>query len=441
MEQNQPKSLNTFLIIWAGQIASILGSEMTSFAITIWAWQARGQATPISLILLFHQIPRVIASSFAGVVVDRCNRKQLMMLGDTVAGVSSIVIFGLFLMNRLEIWHLYITAAINGLFGYFQGLAYSASMSMIVPKRHYTRAAAMSDHITQFGSTILAPALAGTLYYTIGLGGILAIDLCTFLIAIATIWSVHIPQPERSQQNRKNETLWQELTFGFRYIIKRSSLLAILLFLLVLYLVDTVLYGIHSPLILARSNNDATVYASVQAAIGVGGVVGALLLSVWGGFKRRIHGFLLGTIFSYASMVVFGLGNSLLVWMIAGFFAAFFWPFISSSSQAIWLSKVEPEVQGRVFASRYLISQIASPVGLAISGPLADYIFSPAMQPDGSLASILGRFFGTVTGAGMAVQYTLFAFFGVLIGLAGYTFRKLRDVEIIVPDYGVETGK
>jgi fumarate reductase subunit D len=307
---------------------------------------------------------------------------------------------------------------------------------MIVPKQHYTRAAAMSDHITQFGSTILAPALAGSLYYTIGLGGILGIDLCTFLIAIATIGIVHIPQPERSPKNQKHETLWQELTFGFRYIFQRSSLLAMLVFLLILYLVDTVLYGIHSPLILARSNNDATVYATVQAAIGVGGVVGALLLSVWGGFQRRIHGFLLGTIFSYASMAVFGLGNSLFIWMIGGFFTAFFWPFISSSSQAIWLSKVEPEVQGRVFAARYLISQIASPVGLAISGPLADYVFSPAMQPGGSLAPILGKFFGTASGAGMAVQYTLFAFFGVLIGLAGYAFGRLRDVEIIVPDYG-----
>ncbi|WP_414620435.1 MFS transporter [Calothrix sp. CCY 0018] len=433
--QNKPKSLRSFLIIWVGQVASILGSEMTSFAVTLWAWQATGQATPISLILLFYQIPRVIASIFAGVLVDRCNRKQLMMLGDTVAGISTIVILCLFLLNQLEIWHLYITAAINGLFGYFQGLAYSASMSMIVPKQHYTRASAMSDHLTQFGSTILAPALAGTFYYRIGLGGIFAIDLITFVVAITTVWAVDIPQPERSKTNQATETLWQELTFGFRYIIKRSGLLFILLFLLVLYLFDTVLYGIHSPLILARSNNDAAMYATIQAAIGIGGIVGALLLSIWGGFKRRIHGFLLGTIFSYGSMMVFGLGNSPSIWIIAGFFTAFFWTFISSSNQAIWLSKVDPQVQGRVFAARYLISQIASPIGLAVSGPLADYVFSPAMKPGGSLASVLGNWFSTGSGAGMAVQYTLFAFFGVVIGLAGYGFRKLRDVEIIVPDY------
>jgi len=217
MEQYQPTSLRTFLIIWIGQVASILGSEMTNFAVTLWAWQATEQATPLSLILLFTQIPRAIASSFAGVVVDRWNRKQLLVLGDTVAGISTVIVLGLFLTHRLEIWHLYITGGINGFFGYFQGLAYSASMSMIVPKQHYTRAAAMSEHITQFGSTIMAPALAGILYYTIGLAGILTIDLGTF-------------------------------------------------------------------------------------------------------------------------------------------FAAFFWPFISSSNQAIWLSKVEPDVQGRVFATRYLIS-------------------------------------------------------------------------------------
>ncbi|PIG90532.1 MFS transporter [Gloeocapsopsis sp. IPPAS B-1203] len=433
--------MRTFLIIWIGQVASILGSEMTNFAVTLWAWQATEQATPLSLILLFTQIPRVIASSFAGVVVDRWNRKQLLVLGDTVAGISTVIVLGLFLTHRLEIWHLYITGGINGFFGYFQGLAYSASMSMIVPKQHYTRAAAMSEHITQFGSTIMAPALAGILYYTIGLVGILTIDLGTFFVAIATIWVVHIPQPERRKQNQENETLWQELTFGFRYIIKRSSLLAILVFLLLLYFVDTILYGIHSPVILARSANDAAVYANIQAATGIGGVVGASLLSIWGGFKRRIHGFLLGTVFSYSSMMVFGLGNSVTIWIVAAFFAAFFWPFISSSNQAIWLSKVEPDVQGRVFATRYLISQMTSPVGLALSGPLADYVFSPAMQPGGSLTPILGSFFDTGSGAGMAVQYTLFAFFGVLIGLAGYAFRQLRDVEIIVPDYGARQNE
>lgn len=115
--------MRTFLIVWIGQLASMLGSEMTNFAITIWAWQVTGQATPLSFILFFTQTPKVVAALFAGVLVDRLNRQKLMMIGDLLAGCSTIAILLLFLGDRLEIWHLYFTGAINGLFGFLQGLA------------------------------------------------------------------------------------------------------------------------------------------------------------------------------------------------------------------------------------------------------------------------------------------------------------------------------
>jgi MFS family permease len=339
LQPEQPTSLRTFLILWIGQMTSILGSEMTNFAITIWAWQIAGQATPLSLIFFFTYTPKLVAASFAGLLVDRWNRKQLMMGGDTAAGISTIAILLLLLTGRLEIWHFYITAAINGLFGYIQSLAFSASMSAIVPPRHYTRATAMSSYVTYFGSYIMAPA------------------------------------------------------------------------------------------------NDAAVLASVQFAIGIGGLVGATGLSVWGGPKRRIHGLLFGTALMSLGKIIFGLGRVAWHWMTAGFLAAFVSPAIDSSNQAIWLSKVEPDVQGRVFASRYLIAQVTTPLGLAIAGPLADYFFEPAMMPGGSMAGIFGGLFGTGNGAGMALQYSLFSCCSMLIGFGGYAFPVLRDVESLVPDH------
>lgn len=404
---------------------------------TLWAWQVTGQATPLSLIIFFSHVPRIVVAFFAGVLVDRWNRKLLMMVGDTAAAISTVAILLLLLSDRLEIWHLYVTAAVNGLFGYFQDLAYSASISTIVPKQHYTRAAAMSDHIGQFGSNIIAPAIAGVLYYAIGLKGILIVDLITFIIAISTVWCVQIPQPQISASDRDSRNIWHDMTFGFRYVIERPSFLAILIFWLMFNFVDGVITGIHSPVILARSSNDAAVYASVQSAIGLGGAIGAVVLSVWGGFKRRIHGLLLGTVLSYASMAAFGLANLPSVWIVSGFFAGVFWPLIGSSNQAIWLSKVAPEVQGRVFATRYLMAQISLPLGLGMSGILADYVFEPALMPGGSLAVIFGGAFGTGSGSGMALQYTLFSLVGVFIGLGGYAIRKLRDAEMILPDRDV----
>lgn len=431
---SQP-NFRTFFLIWGTQVLSMLGSEMTDFAITLWAWNITGKATSLSLILLFNQLPRLITTLFAGIIVDRCNRKALMILGDAASGISTIIIFLLFLTNHLEIWHIYASAVILGPFRHLQYFAFSTSISLVVPKQHYTRAVVMSEQIGQFSSNIIAPGLAGALYYVIGLQGILAVDIVTFILAIATICIVHIPQPLPSEKDLKEANIWQDLTFGLRYIIKSSGLLNLLLFLFIFHSIDSILFGIHSSFLLARSGSDPAVFASIQSAIGLGGLVGALGLSVWGGFKPRIHGLLLGIILHYSIMIVFSLANLPSTWMITGFLASVFWPWVSSSNQVIWLSKVPPNVQGRVFTTRYLFTLIASPLGLAIAGPLADNFFRPAMMPEGSLAPIFGSFFGTGSSSGMALQYTLFSFLGVLLGLAGYTWRRLRNVESIVPDY------
>lgn len=428
-------NFRTFLIIWSTQVLSMLGSEMTDFAIIFWAWNITGKATSLSLIIFFNQLPRLITTLFAGIIVDRFNRKLLMILGDVASGLSTIIIFLLFLTNHLEIWHIYASAIILGPFRHLQYFAFSTSISLVVPKQHYTRAVVMSEHIGQFSSNIIAPGLAGALYYVIGLQGILSVDIVTFILAIAAICIVHIPKPLPSETDLEGAKIWQDLTFGCRYIIQNSGLLNLLLFLFIFHSIDSILFGIHSSFLLARSGSNPAVFASIQSAIGLGGLVGALGLSVWGGFKRRIHGLLLGIVLHYSIMIVFSLATLPSVWMITGFLASVFWPWISSSNQVIWLSKVPPNVQGRVFTTRYLFTLIASPLGLAIAGPLADNFFRPAMISEGSLAPIFGNLFGTGSSSGMALQYTLFSFLGVLLGLVGYTWRRLRDVESFVPDY------
>jgi len=435
---NIPSNLRPFITIWIGQLISILGSEITDFAITIWAWEITGKATPLSLILLFAKIPSIIAAIFAGVIVDRHNRKFLMFFGDTASCLSTVFLLILSLTNHLEIWHLYITAAVNGLFGYFQDLAYSSSISLLVPNQHYTRATVLNDYVSGFGANILAPALAGTLYYLIGLQGIMAIDLLTFMIGIYLLSLVKIPQPVTNINSSQNNNLWQNLTFGFRYIIKRKSLVMMVIFLIIFYFIDRVISGIESPMILARSGNNTAIFASVHTATGIGGAIGGIVLSIWGGFQRRIHGLLLGTILTFTSAIAFGLSNLPPLWLITTFFAALFWLIIGSSEQSIWLAKIPSEIQGRVFAARFLMTQMPVLIALGMTGILADRIFEPAMMPGGSLAFLLGSLFGTELGSGMAVQYTLFAIFGVILGLSGYAFHQLRNIETILPDVSLE---
>lgn len=430
--------MRTFFIIWLGQFASLLGSEMTNFAITIWAWEVTGQATPLALIMAVTQIPRLLISPVAGIWVDRFNRKTLMYLGDTIAGLSTIAILTLFLTDQLQIWQLYVSGAINGVFGYVQGLAYSASMTLMVPEQHYTRVSAL-ESVQMSGSFVVAPAIAGGLYALTGLSGILVIDLMTFGIAIATLSVVTIPQPVIAPSPQsgqpgltQTEPIWPQMTFGFRYLWGRPGLRALLYFFLITNFIDSASFTLLSPMILARTNSNAAIMGTLFSFFGMGGLIGGLTLGVWGGPKRRIHGVLIFSAIWKVGLIVLALARNFATQVGTALASGFCSPFPGSCSQAIWRSQVAPEVQGRVFASRFLVTQLATPLGAAIAGPLADHVFEPAMA-SGYWPDVLGGIFGSGPGAGMALQMTLFASCGLAIALGGYGVRQLRQVETYSP--------
>lgn len=181
--------MRAFLIVWAGQVISLIGTGMTQFALGIWAWEESGKATALVLVVFFFTVPSLLFSPFAGALVDRSNRKLMMMLSDLGAGLSSIVIFILLATDNLEIWHLYVTAAWTGLFQAFQWPAYSAAISTMLPKDQYGRADGMMM-LADSGSQILAPILAGALIALIDISGILLIDVFSFTFAVGDRKSV-----------------------------------------------------------------------------------------------------------------------------------------------------------------------------------------------------------------------------------------------------------
>ncbi|MEM9771595.1 MAG: MFS transporter [Cyanobacteria bacterium P01_D01_bin.73] len=426
--------MQTFLIIWLGQFTSILGSGMTNFAITIWAWELTGQATPLSLIFVATQIPQLLISPFAGVWVDRFNRKYLMLLGDLAAGLSTIALLILLLSDHLQIWHLYISGAASGLFGRIQGLAHSASVSLLVPEKHYARASAL-DSIQLSSSYIVIPASAGIVYATAGLSGVFFVDLMTFGVAIATLSLVKIPQPPKPKSisdSPASDKTWKSLLFGIRYLWRSASLKVLLGFFMINSFIDSICFTNLFPMAFSRTSTDSSVLGSMFAFFGLGGLLGGVTLGIWGGPKRRIHGVLIGNAIWKAALIGLALAkSSVATFTITGLIGGFCSPFPGSCSQAIWRTRVEPGVQGRVFATRYLIVNLVGTLGAAIAGPLADYVFEPAMQSNGWLAQVFGEIFGVGTGAGIALQTALFASLGMLIALGGYRVRRLRQVEVI----------
>jgi len=428
--------MTAFVIIWIGQFVSLLGTSMTRFALTIWAFQVTGETTALALVGFFSFAPSVIFSPVAGALVDRWNRKLVMILSDLAAGLATVAILLLYVAGQLEIWHLYMAGAFTDVFEAFQFPAFSAAMSVMVPKAQYGRANGLVS-LADSATTIVAPVLAGILLTVIGIRGVMTIDVVTFVLAVAAVLLVAVPPPARSVEGAAaTGTLWQDSLYGFRYIWQRKSLFGVQLTFTISNFFDAIGMILMAPMILARTGNNELILGTVQSALGVGGLVGGLVMAGWGGPRRRIHGVLLGFIgANLLGMVPLGLGQGVVVWSVAAFVLFFFIPLINGSNQALWQAKVAPDLQGRVFATRRLIAQISGPLGMLIAGPLADQVFEPAMQGDTRLSAVFGPIVGTGPGAGMALLIVIVGLLGIGAGLVGYAFRVIRTVDVRLPDH------
>ena len=436
--------MRSFLVIWGGQVVSMIGTAMTRFALLVWAWEETGRATSLSLLLFFQIGATVVASPLAGALVDRWDRKRVMMLSDLGAGASTAALLALLLAGRLELWALYAAALVAGAFEAFQFPAYSAAVTLLMPGRHYARASGLVS-LAQSGSLMLGPALAGVLLPFVGTAWVLAIDLATVAVALATLALVAVPRAaaaggggagEDGDDGADDPGLAAQMAYGFRYIARRrgllglQALLAMGNFLLIFGVV------LRAPLILARTGGDEIALGQVMAAAGLGGVLGGLSLALWGGPRRRIRGVLAGWVLSSLGNVLLGFGRTLGWWLTGAFLYPFWLTLTNGLNQAIWQSKVAPAVQGRVFAARRLIAQASLLPGMLLAGPLVDLVLAPNLAADGPLAPWLGS--GTAAAAGLAVGAT--ALLALAATSAGSASRAIRGVEEDLPDHRMSAG-
>jgi predicted MFS family arabinose efflux permease len=274
----------------------------------------------------------------------------------------------------------------------------------------------------------------------VDIDGVMLLDVITFLVAVTSLLLIRIPMPPASStEGADSGSMWQEVSFGFRYIFRRRGLLGLLLIFVGINLFATLTYfSVLPALILARTGSNELALATVQSALGIGGVVGGLLVSLWGGPRRRIHAILAGAAISFLlGDFLFAVGRSVPVWAAAGFLAALFIPFITSANQTIWQIKVAPEVQGRVFSVRGMLQLMSMPVGYLLAGPLADHLFEPAMAAGGSWAGLFGWLVGTGPGAGIALMFFCTSLLGMAMSLSGYLFPAVRNIEGELPDHEV----
>jgi MFS family permease len=419
-----------FHLVWLGQVISLLGTELTNFGLGVWVYQRTGSVTDLTLIFVCASVPGLLLAPFAGVYIDRWERRKVLALTDIGAALGTVSLLALLLADRLELWCIYLIVSFSAAFLSFQIPAFAATVTLMVPKGGLGKA----NGLLQLGGSaaqIAGPLLAGGLVPVIGLPGLIACDLATFLVAMGTLFLVRIPNPERSETAPAGGLL-EEAAFSFRYLRRRPGLLGLLAFFALLNLLLAMSQVLATPLVLARGT--ATQLGMVLAIGGVGVLFGALVMSVWGGPARRMSGVLGFSPVLGLGCLVMGAAGSIPV--VAGgiFLLGFAVPIINGCDQALWQTKVEPELQGRVFGTRQLLEQFTAPLSYLAAGPLADRVFEPLLAPGGRLAGSVGRVLGVGPGRGIGLQFVTMGLLLIAATLCSLFSSRLRSVEEEIPD-------
>lgn len=429
--------LRGYTVIWAGQLVGVLGSSITRFAIPLWVWQETHSATAMAYMGLFAMLPLLLFSPLAGALVDRWSHhlKRVMMISDVTNFFSGVLLLLLLGTGNLAIGWIYALMAFQALAESFQWPSYSLASTLMLPKEQYQRASAMQGTVLSVAG-IAAPMLGALLYAQVGLTRIVELDLICAAFALLALLPAFVPSPTASETGKQAQgNIWKEAVYGFQFIASHPSLLALQGVFLLGNLLGNLFGSLHAPMILARAGSDAKILAAVEMAGGISSLVSGLLLSAWGGPKKRVYGVLLGQMIWMFGLLVMGLGSGLPLWLLGTVIGALAGPLANSSNQAIWQMKTPPDVQGKVFAARRVIAWGATPIATLIAGPLADKVLNPGMLPGGALAGTFGRLVGTGPGAGISLLGVLVGAFGLLIMGLMFTVPRVRDVETLVPDF------
>ncbi|HDQ72721.1 MAG TPA: MFS transporter, partial [Chloroflexi bacterium] len=423
--------MRTFNLVWLGQLVSIIGSGLTAFALGTWIYLETGSATLFAASLLFARLPMILVAPLAGVIVDRFDRRRIMIVSDTGSALVTLAMMALAVTGRLEIWHVYVAQLIYATCGAFQSPAYLAAVTTLVPKAQYGNASGMMDLAGALGE-VIAPVIAGALLNWIRLPGLVMIDIATYLFAVGVLFFVRFPRTRIDEEEEQEESFWRQIAYGWRYVAGRSGLVTLMSFFFGMNFVVGFIGALLSPLILSIATPAALgVVASVS---GFGLLLGSMVMSVWGGPKRRSYGVIVGSLVMGLFLALMGVQSQ--VWIIAA--AAFGMlvavPIMRGSGQAILQSKVPLNVQGRVFAIVQAVVTVASLVAIGLSGPLADGVFGPMLTEGGALADSVGRVIGVGEGRGIGLIFIGLGGLAMLLSAVGYLYPRFRNLEDHLPD-------
>jgi len=396
-----------FFTIWGGQALSIIGSQLVQFALIWYLTIQTGSATVLATASLVGLLPNVILGPFIGTLVDRWDRRRIMLVSDTVIALATIGLAVLFALDVVEVWHIYVVLFIRALFESFHTNAMTASTSLMVPVEHLTRIQGINQMLNG-GLNVISAPLGALLLGVLPMQGILAIDVFSALFAIVPLLFIRIPQPERhsSTEDDGQETVWQGVKSGLRYVISWPGLLIVSLMTVGINFTIIPAFSLM-PLLVKEYFGGSVIHLGwVESAMGIGMFVGGAVLGAWGGFKRNIVTSMLGLMGMGLGTLVFAVAPSTALWLaiFGALLVGIMTPMTMGPFFAMIQTIVEPDMQARIFSLLSSVGAAMVPIGLLVAGPVADRFSIQVWFLFGGLLCILMAICGLFIPAVMQIE-------------------------------------
>lgn len=398
-----------FFAIWSGQAFSLFGSSLVQFALVWWLTVTTGSATVLATATLAGMLPQILLSPFAGVVVDRTSRRLVMLVADSLTALFTLVLVWLFAIGQAQVWHVYAIMFVRSAAGAFHFPAMQASTSLMVPEQHLSRVAGMNSTLQGLMS-IAAPALGALLVSVLPMHQVMLIDIVTASIAIVPLLFIAIPQPKREVDHRGDPvarpSFMADLREGVRYVLAWRGLTIVLGMALLINFLLTPAASLTPILVTKHFGGGAPQLAMMDATWGIGMIAGGLLLSAWGGFKRRIFTSMVGLLMLGTSFAVMGVlpSNLLVAALACSTLAGIANPITNGPLFAVLQATVAPDKQGRVMSLIGALSTAVTPISLLVAGPIADAL-------------------------GVQVWYLIGGVACIVLGVAGFFIPALANIE------------
>lgn len=414
--KNKYKQLKPYLLLWSTQAFSALGSGMTGYALVLWLYIRSGSALKTALLSICSYTPYVIMSIFAGALSDKWNKKRTMLICDSIAAISTIIVFLLIRTDSLCEWHLYLLNALNGLMNTIQQPTSEVAATLLIPKEYYQKTSGLRS-FSQSLNSILTPILATTIFSFIGIEAVIVVDLVTFVAAFLTL-GIFIHIPENKGNTSSYGTLFLSAREGFIWLKQNPLILNLILFLACINLIASTYDAALPAMLLSKENGGEMILGIVNTCVGTATLIGSIFVTVMPAPKNRVKAICLALMLSMSTEnFLLAFGNAPVIWCVGAVLGWLSIPFMNANMDVIFRNTIPPDIQGRVYACRNTLQFFTIPIGFLSGGLLVDKVFEPLMtkQPD---AGLLSSLFGVGKGSGAAMLFGIIGVVGVVICLS-----------------------